>query len=233
MQPMSVDARRVLGFSLDDQLEENEEVVFAARPGPGESLGHARRLARIQLVFGLPLLGVSLLWVAMALSPSSNEAPAWDIRLFVASFALPFATMGLFMVRSPWRVESFFRDVAARTAYVVTNRRVLIVDAGFVGLGTALSWSAAMGPLTRVWGCAELRLPKQPRVRVFEADALADVRRTLRMGDVGDLVFRTEDLPRSRGGFGIGAVAVGFVATPHLSYAEDALRALGAQVRDA
>jgi hypothetical protein len=230
---MSVDARRVLGFSLDDQLEDDEEVVFAARPEPDERLDGARRLARIQSVFGLPFLGFSLLWMGAALSLSAEEAPSWAIRLVVASFALPFATVGFFMFRSPWRVEQIVRDVAARTAYVVTDRRVIIVDAGFVGLGTALPVSAAMGPLTRVWGGAALRLPKHPRVRVFEADALTDVRRTLRVGDVGDLVFRTEDLPRSRAGSGVGAVPVGFVATPHLSHAEDALRAFGARVRDA
>lgn len=137
---------------VNAELKSGERVVWAGQPVPGR---FARRSLRFVL-FAIPWTAFALFWVAGASGfkmPDFSHGPG----LFPL-FGVPFVLIGCGMLSSPL----WMRRKARRTAYVITNRRALIMDAG-------------------VWGTVTMRS--------FEPHRLGDLRRVQHADGSGDLVF--------------------------------------------
>jgi len=112
------------GHELDSmiraELQPSETITWTAGPNP-------RRMARkawFLVLFGIPWTGFAIFWMIGAAGfklPdfSSGEGIA---HVCFSLFGLPFVLIGLAMLSAPyWAARK-----AAATAYVITNRRVIL-----------------------------------------------------------------------------------------------------------
>lgn len=137
---------------VDAELQPGERMVWAGQPMPG-------RFARRSLgyvLFAIPWTAFALFWIAGA---SGFKLPDFShgAGLFPL-FGVPFVLIGFGMLSSPL----WMRRKARRTAYVITDRRALIFDAG--------AW-------------------RSTTVRSFEPHRLGDIRRVQHADGSGDLIF--------------------------------------------
>jgi len=107
---------------LSAELGSGERLLWSGRPRGGLRLRPQDAvLIPISLLWG----GFAIFWEVMALTMTA-KAPM-PIRLVFPLFGLPFVAMGLYLMVGRFFVEA---RVRSRTVYGVTNRRILIVDAG-------------------------------------------------------------------------------------------------------
>jgi hypothetical protein len=106
-------------------LEPGEVILWQGRPRPG-------RLARKALpsvLFGLPWTAFALLWTALASTPLLSERQAGlslGGSLCFPLFGLPFVLVGFSLLGAPlWEARR-----ARRTRYLVTDRRVVLLELG-------------------------------------------------------------------------------------------------------
>lgn len=178
---------------VEAELEPGERVSWAGQPVPG-------RLARNEIPivgFATVWTAFSLFWVAGASTPFlSGSADAGSI-LFPL-FGVPFVLVGIALLSSPfwaWRR-------ATRTAYVLTDRRAIVLSCGARG---------------------------SVQVRSFEATALRDVQRTQHADGSGDVVLAIDR--RSDGDGGKADHPVGFLAVRDAKAVEARVRALASERR--
>jgi hypothetical protein len=183
---------------VDRELESGEHVEWAAQPIPARSA----RAALPAVLFGIPWTAFAIFWTAMAASglwrKKSQGEFGW-FRLFPL-WGVPFILIGLGMLSSPyWALRR-----ARRMAYVLTDRRAIIISVG---------WQSKVS------------------LRSFEPPALLDLQRTERADGSGDLVF-TNDLSTGSRGRNY-STAVGFTAIRDVKEVEERVRRLARQSRDA
>ena len=143
---------RAVSSLVDAELEPGEQVIWAGQPVPAR---FARRNLGMVL-FGIPWTAFALFWIAGA---SGFKIPDFSspTSLFPL-FGVPFVLVGCWLLSSPyWQ----FRQ-ARRTAYVITDRRAVVLSSGF--------WNSIT-------------------VRSFEPFRLGDLRRIQNTDGTGDLVF--------------------------------------------
>jgi hypothetical protein len=143
---------RELASFVDLELEPGEQIAWAAQPIPGR---FARRSIGLVL-FGIPWTSFAIFWMAGA---SGFKIPDFSHGFgFFPLFGVPFVLIGFGLLSSPY----WMRRKARRTAYVITDKRALILAGG--------SW-------------------RSTTVRSFEPYRLGDIRRVQNADGSGDLIF--------------------------------------------
>ena len=179
---------------IDGELASGERLVWSGQPIPGRM---ARQTLGIVL-FGIPWTAFAIFWtVAAAWGTGKMErgaGPFWAFPLF----GLPFIAIGLGMLSSPW----WARRKALRTAYVLTDRRALVIAGG--------------------WG-------RSPTIRSLEPARLTDLRRTQLPDGSGDLVFG-QDWSRDSDG-DRHSTNVGFLGIREVKAVEELVRVLSQSTR--
>jgi hypothetical protein len=144
-----------LAGMVDGELAKGEQIAWVGQP-------IAVRWARMSLpfiLFGIPWTAFAIFWIAAASSFKGPEG--LGVFGLFPLFGVPFVVIGLGMLSSPywlWRK-------ALRTAYVVTDRRTILIE------GHLLSGFT---------------------VRSFEPDRLHDLQRTQYPDGSGNLVFERQ-----------------------------------------
>jgi hypothetical protein len=171
---------------VQSELDSGERLLWAAQPDP-------RRLARASMgivLFGIPWTAFACFWVFMASGglwglfdngmgmPRDNGFQYFAICFPL--FGLPFVLVGLGMLTAPHWVKR----KAKRTAYAVTDRRVILLEGGF--------WNSVT-------------------VRTYMPAQLQRVSRTERPDGTGDLIleeyaWRDSDGDRRHGRHGLYAI---------------------------
>jgi hypothetical protein len=183
---------------IQSELDSGERLLWAAQPEP-------KRFARgsIGLVlFGIPWTAFALFWIFMAsggfwgLVDGGFDFPREQgvfqiVSICFPLFGLPFVLIGFGMLSTPY----WARRKAKRTAYAVTDRRVILFEAGFRGSMT---------------------------VRTYMPPQLQRMSRTERPDGTGDLIledytWRDSDGDRRHGRHGMFAV-------PRVSDVEELIR---------
>lgn len=171
---------------IKDELHRDEAVRWSGEPVPAFfSPGVLPRF-----LFAIPWTAFAVFWTTSAYAAThAAEAPGFDV---FPLFGIPFVLIGLGMLSAPLRN----RMKLARTAYAVTDRRLLVVAYDLFG---------------------------KRSVRSFERTDLASVRREEGADGTGDLFF-AQDV--GHGKHGTYSIPVGFVGVRNVRAAEDAVRAL-------
>ena len=143
---------REVATMVGSELQPGERITWAGQPIP-------RFFARRSIgavLFGIPWTAFAIFWIAGA---SGFKWPDFShgAGLFPL-FGVPFVLIGFGMLSTPY----WMRRKARRTAYVITDRRALILDGG--------AWRSVT-------------------VRSFEPKRLGDFRRVQRTDGSGDLIF--------------------------------------------
>jgi hypothetical protein len=173
---------------VESELQSGERVTWVGQPIPGRAMLGALPI----VLFAIPWTAFSVFWIAGAAAGTAHSRDPGVFRMFPL-FGLPFVLVGLGLLASPLWV----RLTAKRTAYVITDRRAIVLAGGWAGSVT---------------------------VRSFEPAQLTDLRRTQRSDGSGDLVF-TQDVSRGNRG-AIRTTDVGFLAIADVKGAEERVRAL-------
>jgi hypothetical protein len=183
---------------IQSELDAGERLLWAAQPDP-------RRLARASLaivLFGIPWTAFACFWVFMAsgglwglfdggMDFPRDEGAFQVISICFPLFGLPFVLIGLGMLTAPHWVKR----KARRTAYAVTDRRVILLEGGL--------WNAVT-------------------VRTYMPPQLQRMTRTERPDGTGDLIleeytWRDSDGDRRHGRHGLFAI-------PRVRDVEDLIR---------
>jgi hypothetical protein len=189
---------RELRSQVELELQPGERVVWMDQPIPA-------RLARASLglvIFGVPWTAFAVFWTGAAATGVFSAKPSGAGKLFwlFPLFGLPFILIGVGLLSSPW----WMRKRAARTAYVITDRRAILFEGG---------WRGSLN------------------VRSFEPAALrGELQRKQHADGSGDLVFVQNHYRDSDGDRRV--TRVGFFAVRDVKGVEGLIRAL-AQKPDA
>lgn len=168
---------------IQAELQSGERIRWSAQPvstaasAPGQWF---------MFIFAIPWTAFAIFWTLMAsgmLFREGSSGPPMLFRLVFPLFGLPFILIGIWMLASPWRAKKKLAQMALRTAYVITDRRAIIFDSGFVAYGTI----AAMMP----------RMPGMPRalsgdslqIESFGPTDLTHITRIQHSDGTGDLIF--------------------------------------------
>jgi len=169
------------------ELRPGEGIRWLEQPIPA-------RLARSAwpvVLLAIPWTGFALFWVWMA-AQASCPNPSAEARMFPL-FGVPFVLVGLGMFSSPyWVVRR-----ARRTVYLLTDRRAVVLCAG--------------------WG-------SRVTVRSFEPEKLGDLRREQNADGSGDLVFGEDVRVGAKGR--TRTVPYGFLAVCDVREAEEQVQSL-------
>ncbi|MFH0962610.1 MAG: hypothetical protein V2A58_01215 [Planctomycetota bacterium] len=109
-----------------DELADNEHVLWLAQPDPKRFVRNLGCLVAFGLVWTAAVVGGSLFWIVILIlaRASQSDVPAFFYLGPLA--ALPFALLGFAILLVP----RWVRRKAAQTAYVITDRRALLIEAG-------------------------------------------------------------------------------------------------------
>ncbi|NLF32561.1 MAG: hypothetical protein GX591_16930, partial [Planctomycetes bacterium] len=109
--------------AVEDELDRDERLYWTAQPIPGRL---AMKTLPIML-FAIPWTGFAVFWMAAAsgFGQEGLDGPGMCFTLF----GLPFVLIGLGMFSAPYWV---YRK-AGRSAYAITDRRAILLDAGWFG----------------------------------------------------------------------------------------------------
>ncbi len=185
---------RILG-AVRSELDHGEQLLWVGQPRPNR---FAR--ATIPLVlFGIPWTAFTIFWTVMAAWGAGSQAPQDGLEmLFCLVFPLwgvPFVLAGFGMLSSPY----WYRRIAKRTCYALTDRRAILFEAGFFG---------------------------SVEVRSYRPPALAKMVRRDFAGGSGDLIF--EEPGRAQDGTStkstIGDLGHGFMGINNVREIEELVR---------
>lgn len=176
---------------IDRELQPGERVLWFAQPDPRLM----RRGTWIVSIFGLVFMGFALVWILMTAGGAAAVGGRIGGIIGFGLFSLcglPFLGVGGAMLTGPLWIGKR----AARMAYVITDQRAIIWEAGWFG-----------------------RL----HVQSFGPERLASMTRSERADGSGDLIFEQFT---TRAGTGVRTVRRGFLALPQVREAEQAVRDL-------
>jgi hypothetical protein len=114
-------------FLVQSELQSGESLQWTGLANPARAAISALPAS----LFGLPFAGFALFWMTAAyrgshaISKSSNN-PIGGVFSFFPLFGLPFLLIGLGVVFAP--LFAYFK--AQKTAYAITDKRVLVISAG-------------------------------------------------------------------------------------------------------
>lgn len=186
---------------VSNEIRPGERTAWIGQPLAG-------RFARkgIPLVlFGIPWTAFAIFWVVGAAAGTSHIPAhgqgggfAQVFRLFPL-FGVPFVLIGFGMLSSPcWMLRK-----ARRTAYVITDQRAIVLDAG--------AWRGVT-------------------IRSFDPEHLHDLRRVQNHDGTGDIVFERQWRSDSEGGR--QSTDIGFLAIADVKRVEDTIRTLIANAKN-
>jgi hypothetical protein len=173
---------------VEMELRSGERILWTAQP-------IAARLSRASwpiVIFGIFWTAFSVFWVAAAGWGTSRNSMPGPFKLFPL-FGVPFVLIGIGMLTSP----IWMRKKAAKTVYMITDQRAVILSEGLRGK-------------THVESYAPTQLQSITR------DQFAD--------GSGDLIFETRTWRDSDGDRRTSRV--GFFAVPDVKSVEDHIRTL-------
>jgi len=180
---------------VDRELDSGEHVEWVGQP-------IAARMARQTIpmaLFGIPWTAFAVIWTVSA-SGMTSHGHNGGLQWLFGLWGVPFILVGFVILTGP----IWMRLRAKRMAYLLTDRRAIIISLG---------------------------LRSNVTVRSFEASALADLRRRERADGSGDLIFTTDPAGGNRGRN--NPMAVGFIAIPDVKGVDDRVRRLMQQARNA
>ena len=206
---------------VTDELDRAERVAWLAQPAPRGSFPW---LALPIVLFAIPWTLFALFWMAGTAGLIGNfngrqgEAGPQPVQWMFALFGVPFVLIGLGMMSTPFWMLRRIRRAAARTAYVITDRRAIVIDGGYYGDGGMATMLA--GPL--------MMLGRGLRIRSYLPNELQDVQRIQRddgSGDIlfGEVVFASETNGRRQ------FTRSGFFSISDVKRVEDMLKSLAAK----
>jgi hypothetical protein len=140
-----------LRILVETELNPGEDITWIGSPIPRL---FARRALPIVL-FGIPWTLFAVFWICGAAGFKMPNIQKMEDGFFL--FGIPFVLVGIVMLSSPL----WYRYKARRTCYVLTNRRAIVFDGGFLNT----------------------------TIRSFEPERLHDLRRIQRDDGSGDLVL--------------------------------------------
>ncbi len=118
------------------ELEPGERVFWIDQPRPGRGFSW---LMWIPSLFAIPWTGFTLFWIAGAIGVFDKGWGAvgqLDIqRLLFGMFGIPFLLVGVGLFFSPVWTRGRQRKAARNTVYLITDRRALILNGGYMGEG--------------------------------------------------------------------------------------------------
>ena len=202
---------------ISPELEPGEKIFWMDQPRPGT--GFSWWLMAPSL-FAIPWTGFTLFWIAGAVGIFDKGWAAFqqfDIqRVLFGAFGIPFLLVGVGMFLSPFWAGNRRRKAARDTVYLITDRRALILNAGY--LGDSLLGSLAGGA---VLGLGKSRY----LVTSYPPDKLGNIQRIQREDGAGDLAFG-ETILTSESNSERTATRDGFFSVPEAREVEKMLRLL-------
>ena len=117
---------------IEMELRSGERIVWTAQPIPAR----VTRGSWIIVVFGIPWTAFALFWIGAA-GWGASHAPG-PFKLFPL-FGVPFVLIGLGMLSSPF----WLRKKAAKTVYMITDQRAVVLSEGFRGRTRVESYAPA------------------------------------------------------------------------------------------
>jgi hypothetical protein len=159
---------------VEDELDAGERIEWLAQPSPTRSVPLA---SLFPVLFGILWTAFAVFWIVMA-SGLFNRGPRNEGMPF-ALFGIPFVLVGMGMLCSPFWMRRRMRKAIEGTAYVITDRRVILFDNGFYGDG--LLATLLGGVAKRMGGGINIR-------SYFPAD-LKQIERTQRDDGTGNILF--------------------------------------------
>jgi hypothetical protein len=175
-----------VGTAIARALDPDETVVWTGRPIAKQLL----RRALPRTLFAVPWTAFAIFWMSQAMKASA---------LF-ALWGVPFVVVGAGMLAAPWTAHRRAR----RTAYVLTDRRALVVESA---RSEQDLWP--FGPLA---------------VKSYDAERLHQLEVVAREDGSGDVIFERTATPGPRGARFVGAT--GFVAVDDVADVQRRVRAL-------
>jgi hypothetical protein len=186
-------------MTIENELAAGEKAYWIGQPNPR---AYARGAIGM-VIFGIPWTGFALFWTFMASGgfwglfgdkkwePGSESGPFKYFNVCFGLFGVPFILIGLFLLSSP----IWMRRKARKTVYAVTDKRVVIFEAGYFGSYKVASYGPdRLGAIERVQradGSGDLIIERR-EWRDSDGD-----RRTTRNGLMGIAdVRRVEELIR-------------------------------------
>ena len=201
---------------VNDELTAGERVRWVGQPVPRVGFPLA---ALVPFLFAIPWTGFALFWMTQASGVLERPLNQIDSsRLLFALFGVPFVLVGLGLFASPFWMRARARQAAARTVYVITDRRAIVFDGGYYGDG---SLPLMLVSMVRPYGRGGTR------VTSYTPDQLTKIERMQNADGSGNLVFgETLFLTEYRS---IGTMhRAGFFSIADVREAENQLRALAA-----
>jgi hypothetical protein len=208
-----MDLPHSLRTTVEDELDPGERIEWLAQPLPGRSFPWA---ALFPMLFGIPWTAFAIFWVVMA-GGFFEQGPQDEGRFFFALFGVPFILVGLGMLSSPIWIRRRLRKAVEGTAYVITDRRVVVFDKGYYGEGLV---PAMMGGLAK-------RMGGGLNIRSYYPADLKNIERTQRDDGTGNLLFG-EILFSSETNGQTSITRSGFFSIPETKDVERRLRDLAA-----
>lgn len=108
---------------LETELAPGERLLWAGQPKGGF---HLSRGDRFLIPFGIAWLGFSVFWMVLAFR-APRPAGVETLNIVFPLFGIPFVLVGLYLVAGRYWFDARKR---ARTAYGITNRRILSTRGG-------------------------------------------------------------------------------------------------------
>ncbi|MGZ8898770.1 MAG: PH domain-containing protein [Limisphaerales bacterium] len=108
---------------LETQLAPGERLLWAGQPKAGF---HLSRGDGFLIPFGIAWLGFSIFWMVLAFR-APREAGVKTLNILFPLFGIPFVLVGLYLVGGRYWFDARKR---ARTAYGITNKRILSTRGG-------------------------------------------------------------------------------------------------------
>lgn len=171
---------------IEAELGDDEQITWIGAPRARQFAWNAMPA----VIFGIPWTAFAIFWTAGAAGYKLPDFQEGDD--FFPLFGIPLVLVGFGMLISPyWWIRK-----ARRTAYILTNKRAIIFEGGFLGT----------------------------MIRTFGPDHLTDLRRVQRSDGSGDLILERK-LSHSNDSADMSTDR-GFLAIPNVKAVEDLVRQL-------
>lgn len=170
-----------LNHTIQAELEPGEQIRWTGQPLV--TSGSTGMIWGV-FIFGIPWTAFAIFWTVMAsgVFENSHGQHFQAGRLLFGLFGLPFIGVGVLLLTSPWRAKKKLAKAIKQTAYVITDRRAILLDSGYVAFGPALAMISSMPGTNRM-------LNQGLRVQSFRPERLTNIERIQREDGSGDILF--------------------------------------------
>lgn len=203
---------------VSDELDRAERATWMAQPTPRAGFPW---ITLPMVLFGVFWTLFALFWTAAAgglLGDFGGGGKLQSERLLFALFGVPFIAIGLAMLSSPYWMLRRLRRAAARTVYVITDRRAIVFDSGYYG-DSLMAMMLTSGPF-RFWG-------RGLRIHSYPPDQLKNIERIQRDDGTGDVLFGEQVFSHENHGRR-HVLRSGFYSVTEVKRVEELLKSLAA-----